>query len=282
MPVQQQQSASKKLLVLDVNGLLVARYKKSDKGKPPPNVEHGVVTKTHIYKRPFCDAFLQFCFENFHVGIWSSMVESNVHKVLEYIYRSSRRKHQFAFVMHQRDCTNTGFSNPEKHQQPLFLKDLRNVWARFPSGEFNEKNTLLIDDTPYKALHNPPHTAIFPEAYIYDETDTFLMGPLREFLVQLRGAPDVQEFVRSHPIGVPAINPGSLHWELYRKIVNSSNIRVSSTHGENHHNSYSSWIMICISIEASSTKVNCKNVRTLLPIRLIMMFPFCQLVIVSS
>jgi hypothetical protein len=227
MPVQQQQqSASKKLLVLDVNGLLVARYKQSDKGKPPLNVvEHGVVAKTHIFKRPFCDAFLKFCFENFHVGIWSSMMESNVHKVLNYIYRSSTWKHQFAFVMHQKDCTNTGLKNPEKHQQPLFLKDLKKVWARFRPGEFNEKNTLLIDDTPYKALRNPAHTAIFPEAYMYDETDTFLMGPLREFLVQLIGAPDVQEFVMSHPIGVPAISPGSLHWELYRKVVDASNIK---------------------------------------------------------
>ena len=267
MPVQQQ-SASKKLLVLDVNGLLVARYKRSDKVKPPLNVvEHGVVAKTHIYKRPFCDAFLQFCFENFHVGIWSSMVESNVHKVLDYIYRSATRKHQFvfmnhqfAFVMHQGDCTNTGIINPENRQQPLFLKDLRNVWARFQPGEFNEKNTLLIDDAPNKALHNPPHTAIFPEAYMYDETDTFLMGPLQKFLVQLIGAPDVQEFVKSHPIGVPAINPGSLHWEVYRKVVNASNIRVRSTHGENHHNSYSSCNMIFISIQASSTIVTCKNV----------------------
>ena len=225
MPVQQQ-SASKKLLVLDVNGLLVARYKRSDKVKPPLNVvEHGVVAKTHIYKRPFCDAFLQFCFENFHVGIWSSMMESNVHKVLDYIYRSSSWKHQFAFVMHQKDCTNTGFKNPEKRQQPLFLKNLKKVWARFRPGEFNEENTLLIDDTPYKALHNPPHTAIFPEAYMYDEADTFLMGPLREFLVQLIGAPDVQEFVRSHPIGVPAINPGSRHWELYSKVMKASNIK---------------------------------------------------------
>lgn len=240
MPVrlqqQQQQSALKKLLVLDVNGLLVARYKKSDKGKPP-NVEHGVVAKTCIYKRPLCDAFLQFCLENFHVGIWSSMMECNVNKVLDYICSSSTSttmKHRFAFVMHQRDCTNTKFSNPEKREQPLFLKDLRNVWARFRPGEFNEKNTLLIDDTPYKALHNPPHTAIFPEAYTYDETDTFLMGPLRRFLVQLIGAPDVQEFVRSHPIGAPAISPGSPHWGLYRKIVQASNIRSHSQVSNSH------------------------------------------------
>lgn len=232
---QQQHSASKKLLVLDVNGLLVAKYKRSDKGRPPTSIGgYGVVGSSLVYKRPSCDAFLLFCLENFHVGIWSSMLEDNVHMVLDHIYRSSTKehqfeymKHQFAFTMSQMDCTNTGFRNPEKRQQPLFLKDLRNVWAMFRPGEFNEKNTLLIDDTPYKALHNPPHTAIFPEAYIYDEADTFLMGPLREFLVQLIDAPDVQEFVESHPIGLPAINPGSLHWNLYSKLVNKKQLSVS-------------------------------------------------------
>lgn len=209
--------SKKKLLILDVNGLLVARYKKIDRSIIPPNAPHEVVAKSYMFKRPYCDNFLTFCLENFHVGVWTSMMEANVVKALDYICQGMQAK--FVFVMHQGDCTPTGLRNPQKRTQPLFLKELVKAWSKFPRGQFNESNTLLIDDTPYKALRNPPHTAIFPEAYLYNEADTFLKGPLMEYLTQLRDAVDVREFVRTHPFGMPAIAPGCLHWNVYQKVL---------------------------------------------------------------
>ena len=208
---------SKKLLVLDVNGLLVARYSKLDK-IIPHGTPHRMVAKSFMFKRPFCDSFLEFCFENFYVGVWSSMMEGNVRRSLDYICKQIQ--HKFLFVMHQGDCTNTGLRNPGKKASPLFLKELAKVWCRFPQGLFNETNTLLIDDTPYKALWNPPYTAIFPEAYQYNEADDFLKTTLPEYLTQLRDAVDVREFVRTHPIGEPAIAPGCVHWDdFYEEVV---------------------------------------------------------------
>ncbi|KAG0608946.1 hypothetical protein M758_8G145700 [Ceratodon purpureus] len=209
--------STKKLLILDVNGLLVARYSKVDRNIIPQGTKHAVVAKTFMFKRPFCGSFLNFCFENFHVGVWSSMMEANVRKSLDYICKGMQ--HKFMFVMHQGDCTNTGLRNPQKKKSPLFLKELAKVWSRFPHGQFNETNTLLIDDTPYKTLWNPPFTAIFPEAYWYNERDSFLKGTLTEYLKQLRDAPNVQEFVRTHPIGVPAIAPGCLDWDVYQQVL---------------------------------------------------------------
>jgi hypothetical protein len=108
-----------------------------------------------------------------------------------------------------------------KRQSPLFLKELAKVWSRFPKGQFDETNTLLIDDTPYKALWNPPYTAIFPQAYWYNEHDSFLNGALTEYLQQWRDAADVREFVRAHPIGEPPIGPGCLHWDVYKEVLQS-------------------------------------------------------------
>uniref|UniRef100_A0A803N347 Uncharacterized protein n=1 Tax=Chenopodium quinoa TaxID=63459 RepID=A0A803N347_CHEQI len=61
-------NSRRKLLVLDVNGILVdivVGY--SHRYKPDTRV----ATKA-VFKRPFCDEFLQFCFDRFDVGIWSS------------------------------------------------------------------------------------------------------------------------------------------------------------------------------------------------------------------
>lgn len=153
------------------------------------------------------------------------MRENNVVKALDYISKEMRDK--CLFVMHQADCTFTGLKNPTKTTQPLFLKELQRVWSRFPNGEFNASNTLLIDDTPYKALRNPPYTAIFPHAYEYNEADTFLQGPLVEYLTQLRDAVDVREFVRTNPIGLPALAPGCLHWNVYQEVLQTKVIQAA-------------------------------------------------------
>lgn len=49
------------------------------------------------------------------------------------------------------NCTNAkSFPHSSK---PVLLKKIRKVWQAYP--EYDESNTLLIDDSPYKALCNP-------------------------------------------------------------------------------------------------------------------------------
>lgn len=57
--------------------------------------------------------------------------------------------------------TQTGFRTLEKHYKPLVCKELRRIWENddpncpWRKGDYNESNTLLLDDSPYKALLNP-------------------------------------------------------------------------------------------------------------------------------
>ena len=71
----------------------------------------------------------------------------------------------------QAKCTPTGFKTRDNRQKPLVLKELSRLWsssgAPWQPGHFSPSNTLLIDDSPYKALCNP---VIFPPS--------FLTGPL--------------------------------------------------------------------------------------------------------
>lgn len=58
-------------------------------------------------------------------------------------------------------CTKTGFKTLDNRHKPLVCKELRKIWEKddpswpWKRGDFNESNTLLIDDSPYKALLNP-------------------------------------------------------------------------------------------------------------------------------
>jgi hypothetical protein len=47
------------------------------------------------------------------------------------------------------------------------LKELRKLWEKlepglpWEKGEFHESNTLLLDDSPYKALVNPVSSVLY-------------------------------------------------------------------------------------------------------------------------
>jgi len=58
-------------------------------------------------------------------------------------------------------CTVTGCKTIDNKDKPLVLKELKKVWNKdepnlpWGQGEFSPSNTLLVDDSPYKALCNP-------------------------------------------------------------------------------------------------------------------------------
>ncbi|XP_054806092.1 leashin-like [Prosopis cineraria] len=210
--------SKRKLLVLDLNGLLADFVLGVPKGFKRDTKIHN----KSVFKRPFCDDFLQFCFDKFHVGIWSSRKRQNVDAAIKLLVGVSASKLLFAWD--QRHCTMTTFQTIEDRNKPLMLKELRKLWEKcrrdlpWEKGEFNETNTLLLDDSPYKAILNPMHTAVFPYSYQYSDTNDTSLGPggdLRVYLEGLAMAENVQEYVASHPFGQPPITESSPHWDFY-------------------------------------------------------------------
>ncbi|KAL6145716.1 hypothetical protein ACLB2K_056401 [Fragaria x ananassa] len=66
----------KKLLVFDLNGLLVYRVYRSNKPDVPSDrTPDGKFGNHLVFKRPFAEEFVQFCLERFEIGIWSSALE---------------------------------------------------------------------------------------------------------------------------------------------------------------------------------------------------------------
>ncbi|KAL2509254.1 Haloacid dehalogenase-like hydrolase (HAD) superfamily protein [Forsythia ovata] len=217
----------KKLLVLCLGGLLVhrvhIRHWDSVKGLNP-DLRYG---KFRVFKRPFCTEFMQFCFQRFEVGLWSSATERNIDGLLVSI-TGAGMKNKLSFVWGQEECIDSGFHCLRKVEKPLFLKDLKLLWEKkyldlpWRRGQYSSSNTLLIDDEPHTGLLNPPNTAIFPRPYKrHDSKDTFL-GPngwLRSFLEGLADADDVPSYVKKHRFGHPPITPSHSDWHYYSKIV---------------------------------------------------------------
>ncbi|XP_039131430.1 uncharacterized protein LOC120267813 isoform X2 [Dioscorea cayenensis subsp. rotundata] len=220
-----------KLLVLDLNGLLADIL--SD-----PRKAHKAdirIRGKSLFKRPFCDDFLKFCFERFNIGVWSSRVRYNVDSVVDFLMGDFKQKLLFCWDLSK--CTTTGFRTIENVHKPLVLKDLKKLWNKedpdlqWEIGEYTSSNTLLIDDSPYKALCNPPYTSIFPHPYnFYNRHDNSLGpgGDLRVYLEGLAMCDDTQQYVRDHPFGQAAISEKhpdwKFYWQIIKKIPNHSSL----------------------------------------------------------
>uniref|UniRef100_A0A7N1A405 Mitochondrial import inner membrane translocase subunit TIM50 n=1 Tax=Kalanchoe fedtschenkoi TaxID=63787 RepID=A0A7N1A405_KALFE len=215
-------SKRKKLLVLDINGLL------ADIVSPIPRDyrSDANIARRAIFKRPFCNEFLMFCFDTFEVGIWSSRTQKNVERVIDFLLGDL--KDQLLFCWDVTQCTPTGFSSLENKYKTLMFKEIRKLWEPqdhglpWEDGHFNESNTLLVDDSPYKALLNPSHTSIFPQSYSYqNRSDTSLGvgGDIRSYLEELAAADHVQQHVEKHPFGQEAISQSSPSWDFYHKAI---------------------------------------------------------------
>ncbi|KAJ6835362.1 uncharacterized protein M6B38_331050 [Iris pallida] len=212
----------KKLLVLDLNGLLadiIIDFHNAHKAQKK-------ISGKSIFKRPFCDDFLKFCFEMFDVGVWSSRKGYNVDGVVDFLMRDS--KHKLLFCWDQSKCTYTGFNTLENRYKPLVLKELKKLWNKEESdlpwekGDYSPSNTLLVDDSPYKAICNPKHTAIFPQPFRFDDEKDNSLGPggdLRVYLEGIAACEDVQQYVEKHPFGQHAITTDDASWSFYLQVI---------------------------------------------------------------
>ncbi|KAL2325748.1 hypothetical protein Fmac_024806 [Flemingia macrophylla] len=221
-------SKKNKLLILDVNGLLADFVNVNDtriRYRQDPEPDFFLKGKK-VYKRPFCDDFLQFCFDRFHVGVWSSRAKGNVDETITFLMGNSASK--LLFYYNQSHCTRTRFTTVENKEKPLVMKELRKLWEKedpdlpWEKGEFNESNTLLLDDSPYKELLNPKHTTIFPCSYRYYHTRDSELGPGGDVHVYLEGlitAKDVQKHISENPFGQRPIRETNPSWRYYSKVI---------------------------------------------------------------
>ncbi|KAH0664319.1 hypothetical protein KY284_029250 [Solanum tuberosum] len=210
--------SSKKLLVLDVNGLLAdivpLRY-------VPYSLEANIIVSGKaggfskgLFMTIFCNSALRDSMRNMEL-------------VLDFLLGDA--KHKLLFCWDQSHCTDTGFPVVgTRRSKPIILKKLKKLWDKYEPdlpwerGEYDESNTLLLDDSPHKALCNPPNTAIFPNSYHYlDEKDDSLGpgGDLRVYLERLSMAENVQKYVENNPYGQRPITDKNASWRYYRKVI---------------------------------------------------------------
>ncbi|RPB16059.1 hypothetical protein P167DRAFT_596159 [Morchella conica CCBAS932] len=185
------------LIILDLNGTLLARKcgrAKSGSINPTP--------------RPGLRAFLGYIFRHFGVMVWSSARPDNVALMLKALFTPAER----GMLLAEWGRDTLGLTRVEFNQKVQVYKRLDRVWegqycVAFPGrGGWGQGNTLLLDDSPAKAVGQP---------YNHVEVSEFL-GTMREvredrvlinlvgYLEEIRWQGNVSAFIRTAPFGVSA------------------------------------------------------------------------------
>lgn len=156
----------KKLIVLDLNGLLIERLHKSEFKKKNLSVFADFVTSKNIlvFYRPYAKEFLKYVFRAYDVGVWSSMTKKNTFDILENLLTREQRA-SLKLVLTQENCRHDGEYIGNK---PIFYKEFDKL-CTLKNLRVYKKNIIIIDDSAYKCRYNPPNTSIHPTRFVLSD-----------------------------------------------------------------------------------------------------------------
>lgn len=208
------------LLILDLHGVLIQRIGKKHPemgrlthNRRPPYMRHN---HHDIWLRPYLRKFLTIASARHNIAIWSAAQLQTINPLMQemsdltqleppfrqrcaYIFDrrrcrpdTDRRNGCYSVVKYLPDVWSTppfqyGVPSPSS-SQPSIAKHIR------PAIQFNERNTIIIDDTFAKVRYHPDSALVLPEYnvynynFTYDNDDTLLWILLYlEYLIDASG-----------------------------------------------------------------------------------------------
>ncbi|KAG8343941.1 putative NLI interacting factor like phosphatase [Trypanosoma vivax] len=126
------------LLVLDLNGVLVARGRGS------------------FVDRPGVDEFVRFVMANFVVAVWTSGLERTSVPIIDKVLDGYQDR--LLFRLYRDACTPCPTADKPHHT----IKNLQRIFDMYPKS-FNAVNTIIVDDSPDKCSH--PDIALCPPSF---------------------------------------------------------------------------------------------------------------------
>jgi len=163
----------KPLLVLDLNGVLCHRIRKTREDMYPHLVYRPspvCVASTRIVPRTNLVHFLTFLDTHFTLAVWTSAKGKTAKQLVSLLIPDKISK-KLLFIWAQNQCNIVPAG-----VESIFVKNLEKAWSSFPL--WNASNTLLMDDSPDKcpvsgsAIHPPAlHGKISGDMNVMSDAD---------------------------------------------------------------------------------------------------------------
>lgn len=127
------QNSERKLLILDLDETLI--YATEEKLARECDF---IVGQYFVYKRPFVESFLRFCFENFYVAVWTTATKSYAEGIFKNLLKENET---LQFLWTRERCT---YEFDEELREPILVKKLAKVRRRKRKLE----SVIVVDDSP--------------------------------------------------------------------------------------------------------------------------------------
>ena len=127
------QNSEKQLLILDLDETLI--YATEERLEHESDFYAG---QYFVYKRPFLEAFLEFCFKNFDVAIWTTATKSYAEKILRMILKDEQK---LQFLWTRERCT---LAYDEESRENYFVKRMSKIRRR----GYKLESVIVVDDSP--------------------------------------------------------------------------------------------------------------------------------------
>ncbi|KAI5074746.1 hypothetical protein GOP47_0010707 [Adiantum capillus-veneris] len=192
--------AKRKLIVFDVNGVLLKRWRWESAPSHAANILN--VGRMGVSLRPGILRLLRVVFELFDVGLWSSMQEQNLTPIINLIKSKYKEAGYgetfFKFCLHQGHCEERHCEGKHPKFNLVFVKNFRSeLVAAYIKDPLN---TILVDDNPEKAIENPPHTLVTVRSYDGASNDNVLLMNLLPYLEGLHAYPGLAtDYIKNTP-----------------------------------------------------------------------------------
>ncbi|MCD9188004.1 MAG: HAD family hydrolase [Pyrinomonadaceae bacterium] len=124
-----------KLLILDIDETLVYAAEERLERK-----EDFIVGQYFVYERPFLKVFLQFCFDNFEVAVWTSSTRNYAEQIIAEIIEPT---HIYSFLWARERCTIS--FDPEEREH-YYEKKMHKIRKR----KYDLNSVIVVDDSPEK------------------------------------------------------------------------------------------------------------------------------------
>lgn len=198
LPVLQCAAPKRLLAILDLNGTLVARLKKSHPCK--------------FIARPGVYQLLDYLFQNHVVMVYSSAQPSNVSTMVKALF-GTKRSQSMAAIWTREDLDLTPAQFASKVQ---VYKNLEKVWADESiqatcsnRSRWGQDNTVLVDDSHLKALSQPHNLIQVPEFITAKKKMTLserqrerqIFASVQARLEELKWTQDVSRLIRRWQTG---------------------------------------------------------------------------------
>ena len=140
--------------------------------------EHFVFENSYyIFSRPGVQDFLDFVFENYNVSVWTAASLDYALFIIQYIIIANKpnRKLDYIFFNAHCDISQRTYNN---------AKQLKQLWEVFKLDQFDENNTVIIDDRPDLKLNQENNVINCIPYFVYDESTNDGLEQVKDIILK--------------------------------------------------------------------------------------------------